>query len=132
MEFAKAFEPIVTYAQSLNQWALLVVGGTALVILQQSHRRPERWTWRWVHFALVPGWLFEAVSVHYGGAIHRTYIAYLITRNPNQDEFMTKVNDLASRQIFFFYSGIIFFAVWLVLYLFWWVTAKRTEFGGDK
>jgi len=132
MDLQKGFEIIVSYAQSLNQWALLIVGGSAVIILRESHRRPEKWWARRCYFLFFPGWAFLLISMYYGQRIYRTYIAYVLTKNPDVGLFLEKTNHLASLQLDYFYYGVICFGFWLAVYMYWWVTAKAADIRSGK
>ncbi len=125
MDYEKALVAAVSYSQSLSQWALLIVGGSAAVILRDSHVRPDKRLVSYLYFLFVPGWVCEALTMFYGTRVQGAYIGYLASPHPDPVHFFTKVNEFAIHQDTVFEIGLASFGAWLVAYLVWWVVCNK-------
>jgi hypothetical protein len=119
---APGVKALVDMSSSLNQWALVTIGGALAVLLSTSYKKPRNW-WRAIFLLFVPplgllGRVLERGSVVQGG-----YTAMLL-RNPTRDaarDALNQANDRLQEQIDAFQTAMIFLAVWILLYMIWWI-----------
>src|SRR5690349_4614936 len=72
----KAFEVAVSLAQSLIQWALALFGGSILILMNASYRRPGK-PMRWAYLLFLPAWGLLAASMYYGINVERVQLSFL-------------------------------------------------------
>lgn len=126
----KFLEAAVAFAQTLTQWALLIIGGTLAVIVGTSYYRPDSTKTRAIYLLFVPAWVLLAFSISNGSAIQRRYLAFLFLplNNANYQgtvkEILAKINMEAYRQLVTLEWALVCLAVWLFLYLIWWMNSK--------
>jgi hypothetical protein len=131
----QAFEKAADYAQRITDSVLLILGGSIVILLGNSYRRPaSRWM-RATYLIFPLGWAALWGSVDAGMQIRGTYIAYML--RPPKDSVerfsqITKLNSYAIRQMDRLYVGLVIFGIWLMIYLLWWIFfAPIEEAGGD-
>jgi hypothetical protein len=119
------FEAAQTLAQSLSQWALLIIGGSLVVIVSTSYYRPKTRRARAVYFLFLPSWLLLALCVYKGSYIQQSYVAYLVaSRVHAQDRIDLIAQHMATAiewQLHFLHVALGMLGVWLVFYIVWWV-----------
>lgn len=126
----KILEAAVAMAQSLSQWALVIIGGTLAIIVGTSYYRPDSRRVRAIYLLFVPAWILLALSISNGSLIQRRYLAYLFLNpeNPSSQatvtQIISKVNDEAYWQLITLEWALLCLGVWLLFYLVWWI---RTE-----
>jgi hypothetical protein len=130
MGYQKALEAAVAYSQTLSQWALLILGGSAAVILRDSHVRPDNRLVSYCYFLFIPGWICEALTMFYGSRAQGAYIGFLASPRPDPIHFLVMTNTFANRQVCLFRLGLVFFGAWLVAYLVWWVVREKESPSG--
>jgi hypothetical protein len=118
---SKALEATVSYAQSLTQWALLIVAGTAVILIGSEYHRPSSRPLLFTYFLFIPGWISLILSMYKGARVQQVYLAYLWTAKPDWTKSMSSVNTDALWQIRGMQTGVAVFGVWLLVYLFYWV-----------
>lgn len=117
----KALEATVSYAQSLTQWALLIVAGTALLLVGTEYHRPTSRLLLFSYFLFIPGWISLILSMYRGVRVQQVYLAYLFSERPNWSASMSAVNGDALWQVRTMQFGVLVFGVWLLTYLFYWI-----------
>lgn len=126
-EVPKAFDVAVSFAQTLTQWCFLTVAGTILALVGTSYRRPLTRKTRLGYLLFLPGWYFLFRSILDGVSVQGVYLAYLFT-NPDAARLkysFADINDRVFRQVHHFKYGLTFFAVWLLLFLLWWIFSNQ-------
>ena len=129
---SKFFEAAQALAQSLSQWDLLILAGSLVIIISTSYYRPKaRWI-RAIYFIFVPTWSFLAWSVYQGINVQRSYVAYLVaTRGTPQPKLLEQIAEnmtSATRsQILGLEVALLFAAVWLLIYIVWWVFTNQPK-----
>lgn len=123
----KPFEAAVSLAQSLTQWAYLIMGGSILVLVGNSYHRPSTRTVRSMYFLFVPGWICLGTSIYKGIQVQRAYLAFLMLSHPDLAASKLAINNDAYGQIMWMEWGLSILGVWLLVYLFWWVYGKNVE-----
>jgi|SRR5579864_38503 hypothetical protein len=125
---AKAFEAAAAHSQWLTSLALLVIGGSMLVLLHRDYIRPASSIGRSSFLLFLVGWACLAFSIWKGARAQQVYLACLVTPPTTAARVAhLKVSlglDL-DNQIAFMGWGLIVFAIWLLVYLIWWIS------GGD-
>jgi hypothetical protein len=125
---AKAFEGAVSLTQTLTQWAFLIFGGSIALLVGSSHRRP-RGRIKFAYFLFVPGWILLGISLFWGRSVQGVYLAFLFQVNQNMAQLKQAANHDAYCQMLFLEMGLGCFALWLLIYILWWVL---TDFEQDK
>jgi len=134
IEDAKFFEAAQALAQSLSQWDLLIIGGSLVTIVGTSYYRPGTRRVRAIYFLFVPAWCLLAYSIYQGIVVQRAYVAYLVAANkPGNSativEIARKMEAATNGQIDGLQYALVCLGIWLLLYVVWWVCARRT--GGE-
>jgi len=119
-------------AQSLSQWSLLIVGGSLVVVVSTSYRRPQNPKVRAAYFLFIPMWCCLAVSVYQGIVVQRSYVAYLVASRstPAQqtlNSIAENITDATRNQILALESALLIGALWLLIYIVWWICSNQTE-----
>jgi hypothetical protein len=127
---AKFLEAAVNLAQTLSQWALLIIGGTLAIIVGTSYYRPDSLKVRSIYLLFIPAWILLAFSISNGSAIQRRYLAFMFL-NPaisNYQEtvhtILEKVNNEAYWQYVTLEWALLCLGAWLFIYLMWWIGSK--------
>jgi hypothetical protein len=130
----KAFEGIVAFSQSLSGWALLIAGGSIVILVGTSYYRPQRWWARLMYLAFIPGWYYLARCMYSGVNVQRAFLGYLFSRQVGDklSPFKSTVNDDALLQILAMQHAMYCFAAWLLLYLAWWLLNCDAQKTGGK
>jgi hypothetical protein len=125
----KIFEVAVAFSQSLSSWALLIAGGSIVVLVGTSYYRPEHFWVRSMYLAFLPGWFFLAACMYSGTKVQSAYIGFLNSRPEGAElrTFLGAVNDDAFRQVDALRHAMYCFGVWLVFYLIWWLFSKGSS-----
>jgi hypothetical protein len=116
----KAVDAALSLAQSLTQLALLIFAGSLAAVIGTSHQQPHSQPMRITYLAFVPGWLLLVLSLHKGTLVQRDYVAYLF-QLPAAQTSLSQMSEDAYGQITFLEYSLLVFAVWLLIYLVWWI-----------
>jgi MFS family permease len=119
---APGVKALVDMSSSLNQWALLVIAGALAVLLSTSYHKPRNW-WRLIFFFLVPPLGLLGRVLERGSLVQGGYTAMLL-RPPTEKiarEALNQTNNRLSEQIDAFQCAMMFLAIWLGLYMIWWI-----------
>jgi hypothetical protein len=132
---AKTFEGAVAFSQSLSGWALLIAGGSIIILVGTSYYRPKQRRARLMYLWFLPGWYYLARCMYSGVNVQRAYLGYLFSK-PAGDKltsFRSAVNDDAFLQIVAMERAMFCFGFWLLLYLVWWLFNRdvQTTTGGN-
>jgi hypothetical protein len=119
------FEAAQTLAQGLSQWALLIIGGSLVVIVSTSYYRPKTRRARAAYFLFVPAWISLALCIYKGSYIQQSYVAYLVAARVHaQDRIDLIAQHMATAiqwQLRFLHVALVMLGAWLVFYIVWWV-----------
>jgi hypothetical protein len=130
---SKFFEAAQSLAQSLSQWGLLIIGGSLVVVVSTSYRRPQNPKVRAAYLLFIPMWCCLAVSVYQGINVQRSYVAYLVASRaatPNQqtiNSIAESITNATRYQILSLEIALLFGALWLLIYIVWWIYSKQPE-----
>jgi hypothetical protein len=121
-------------SDKLNDWALLIFGGTVLVLVGASYRRPSsRWV-RSIYFLLPVAWVLLGLSLWKGFEVKQFHAA-LPLRPQNATVITQAVGGMMSAfdsQLTLFKSSLIPLAPWLVAFTAWWVLSRGSDANPNK
>jgi hypothetical protein len=121
---AKSLEAAASYAESLAQWAFIIVGGSLVLVLGNSHRWPKSRKLRATYFLFLFAWGSLARSIYFGTRVHQVYLAYLLVPSTTVEGTTRSLNDDLGNQIWWMFGGLFFLCLWLLFYLGWSVLSK--------
>lgn len=129
---SKFFEAAQSLAQSLSQWGLLIIGGSLVLIVSTSYRRPQNRKVRAAYFLFIPMWCCLALSIYQGIMVQRSYVAYLVasrsTPTPQTLNGIAEAITNATRvQIGALEISLLIGALWLLIYILWWICSNQSE-----
>jgi hypothetical protein len=123
---AKSLEAVASYAQSLAQWAFIIIGGSLVLVLGTSHRWPKsRWL-RASYFVFPLAWGSLARSIYFGTRVQDGYLAYFVIPSVTLQSTVGTVNADLRSQIHWMFIGLGLFCIWLMVYLSWSILSKET------
>ncbi len=100
----------------------MIIAGSIAVIVGTSYLRPKKLLWRLPYLLFIPGWVFIFLSIYNGDNISRRYMAAVLINN---DESLMKIGQAINAdydaQLSNFGYGLIGFAIWLFIFLLWWI-----------
>jgi hypothetical protein len=129
---SKFFEAAQGLAQGLSQWALLILGGSLVIVVSTSYYRPRDRRVRAAYFLFIPTWFCLAISVYQGISVQRSYVAYLVASRGTPQaallgEIAEKMTSATRNQIMFLEIALLFAGIWLIIYIVWWVLTTQSE-----
>jgi hypothetical protein len=129
---SKFFEAAQSLAQSLSQWALLIIGGSLVIVVSTSYRRPENRRVRAAYFLFIPMWCCLAVSIYQGIMVQRSYVAYLVASRSTPtsqvlNSIAKEITNATRIQIGALEISLLIGAVWLLIYIVWWICSNQPE-----
>ena len=125
---SKFFDAAQALSQNLSQWALLIIGGSLVVVVSNDYYRPPSRRMRYPYLLFVPAWGLLASSIYFGIQAQGAYVGYLLVTDPNRlTPYKIEMNDLTAKQISTLEWALVFIGVWLVFYIFWWVFSKPAK-----
>jgi ABC-type transport system involved in multi-copper enzyme maturation permease subunit len=133
---SKFFEAAQALAQSLSQWDLLIIAGSLVVIVSTSYYRPDTRRMRAAYLLFLPAWCSLALSVYQGIQVQGSYVAYLVANRSPQvnhttiNQIALSMEDATRRQIQGLEFALLCLALWLLIYISWWVFAEKPLQGG--
>lgn len=126
----QAFEKAADYAQRITDSVLLILGGSIVILLGTSYRRPSTRWMRATYLIFPIGWGFLWGSVKAGMQIRGTYIAYMLGPPKDSVERLSRIralNTFAILQMDRLSFGLVIFGIWLIIYLCWWIFFASAE-----
>lgn len=118
----EAFEKISDSAQKINDMILLIVAGSLAVLVGSNYVHPMMHL-RWLYVLFPLGWSFFAASIDQGLEVRSTFLAYLVSPGGGtRADWVQTLNTGLILQVRHFQFGLISFAVWLLVYVSWWIT----------
>lgn len=121
MELVSALKVVVDSSTTLVTWALSVVVASIAAIVSTSYLRPSNKRVRLIYLLYLPGWLFLGFSIYFGDRVSRGYVAAQFVGEGVLRTIAEKVNGDYGCQQTMLMIGLLTFAVWLVLFLLWWI-----------
>jgi hypothetical protein len=123
----KSLEAAASFAQSLAQWEFIMIGGSLLVLVGGSYYRPTQVYIRVWYLLFLPAWACFGTSIYFGIRAQEAYLAYSLLTNPTVEGASKTINEDIGSQILWMWWGLLAFSVWLLVYLSWWVFAKKVS-----
>jgi hypothetical protein len=129
----KALEAGGSYAQSLAQWEFIIIGGSLLLVVGTSHRRPASLKIRAVYLIfLPPAWASLAWSIYYGTRAQQVYLAYMLYPRTTLEFATQQLNRDIGSQLLWMLLGMSFLVCWVIIYLFWWTLSRDVPKGSGE
>lgn len=117
-----SFKIIAEGSQTLTGWSLMIIAGSIAVIVGTSYLRPNKGVWRLPYLLFIPSWFFISLSIYNGDKISRSYMAAVLINNEAKlMEIGQAINAYYIAQLSNFRIGLIGFAIWLFIFLLWWI-----------
>lgn len=120
-----AFEAASDYSATLTGWALLILGGSVVALLQRSYLRPESRLVRFTYLLFVIGWGFLARSIYFGTRVQQVSLSFLFQKTPDFKELRSAINLDLLKQVHSLEYGLAAFGIWLSVYLAWWILTRQ-------
>jgi hypothetical protein len=134
MDESKFFEAVQSLAQGLSQWDLLIIAGSMVIIVSADYYRPAQRKMRLTYLIFLPSWILLALSIYQGTKLQGAYVAYLMAAlrkdtDPQRaviiNSIVAKVNTEVLLQIRYLEVALLCLALWLVIYICWWVFSDK-------
>src|SRR5258706_10433129 len=123
-------DSVITFSQSLSQWAVVIVGGTTAVLLGNSHLSPHSRRLRSSYLLFLPAWVFLLLSTWMGVKVQKNFLALKLLAKVDAEGAKIDMNQHLGYQLSYMQLGLVFIGIWLVFYLFWWVFVREVTGGG--
>lgn len=120
-----ALEAAASYSQTLTGWALLVLGGSVLALLQRAYMRPESKAIRSAYLLFVVGWSLLARSIFYGTRVQEARLGFLFQTKPDFIVSRKALNSDLLLQVRNLEYGLLVFGLWLAIYTAWWIFTRQ-------
>ena|SRR5689334_2044494 len=119
---------LVDISTGLNGWALLILAGTLAVMLSTSYRKPP-FPYRLIFLVVLPPLWYLVRVLERGNHVQSTYVAMLLRPRVDQiaRDHLAEANTALADQVRFFEIAVVLIAVWLALYLMWWIFLDRPQ-----
>jgi len=114
-------------SETITTWALAILAGSIAAVISSDYLRPSGPV-KLVYLLFIPGWFLLGVSLYYADQLNSSYMASIfaidkailvgIGSNMNS-ELLHQKNFLA--------YALLAFALWLLLFLLWWIFFKQNE-----
>jgi len=119
------FDSVISFSQSLSQWAVVVIGGTAALFLGNSHVRPWNMLVRLIYLLFIPAWIFLLLSTWMGVKVQRNFLALKLLQQTDPSATKIALNNHLRCQLSFMQVGLTWVGLWLGCYLFWWIFNRQ-------
>jgi len=125
--FLKVIKTVGEGSNKIITWTLSIIGGSLLTLLSTSYLHPESNDLKKFYLLFIIGWILFAISMYYGINISgRSMASDLYYNKPEELKNIFKsVNSDYKCQLKYFKYGLMIFAIWLVLYLLWWIYGNK-------
>jgi hypothetical protein len=111
-------------SRNVMSWSLTLIGASILAIVSTGYLRPMSRRMRFVYLLFIPGWVLLGWSLYYGDSIARRYTATAFMQaRVKLLEIGQLMNGEFDSQLTFMNWGLGVFAIWLIIYIVWWVIA---------
>ncbi len=124
-------------SRNLAGWALAIIAGSILAIASTSYLRPGSRHMRKIYLLFIPGWILISLTLYNGDQLSRGYTATMFAQTHERLLAIGgNMNSQFADQLTYFNLALIPFALWLLLFVLWWVfvdpqdpTSKSTSGG---
>jgi hypothetical protein len=120
----KSLEAAASYSQSLAQWAFIIIGGSLVLVLGNSHRWPGHRGLRATYFLFLLAWATLARSIYLGARVQEANLAYLLVPVTTIEGITKTLSADLDKQIWWMFAGLSILCIWLLVYLGWSVFSK--------
>ena len=117
----EALRAAAEQARDLTTIAIAVAGGTIVLVVHASYHRPDAWVMRMVYLFFPFGWFYLVRSIYFGSRLRSVYLAHLFSLPDTERDFLPRATAHAEAQRNNLEYSIYVFAVWLSIYLLWWI-----------
>lgn len=119
--FLQSIKSMVDGSSKLTTWSLSVVGGSILIIIEDSHIRPTELNFRYVYLCFLIGWVCIGISLYHAFQITKSSMATDLHQKDAAALYLIleKCNNRLADQIRYFQYSLLAFGIWLALYLLW-------------
>lgn len=125
-----SFSAVSGSSQQLVNLASALLGGSVALVIGTSHMSPKSRRARMIYLILLPTWAFLVRSILAGDTVLRKYLAATIANVPERVmEIFEEANGMYATQLNCLRLAILFFAIWLVIYMIWWVFYREPNAG---
>lgn len=129
MDLRTGLQSVVEASHLLTTWALTIVAGSVATIVGTSYLRPKNPRIRLIYLLFIPGWVGLGVSVYFGEQLSRRHIAAQLVGDDRIRAIASAMNSDFLNQRCALQMGLLFFALWLFLFLVWWIFGKWSVTG---
>jgi hypothetical protein len=126
------FASVVTFSQSLSQWAVGILGGSIAVLLSTSNWRPQKLWVRLIYFLFLPAWGLLLFSINLGVKVQENVLAISHLVNPDMRLILAEMNQNLYGQLRWMQVALVILCVWLVAYLCWWIFGRDQDPAAKK
>jgi hypothetical protein len=121
-DLATGLQAVVDSSTTMVTWALAVGAASVAAIVSTSYLRPHQLRARLFYLLFPIGWVLLAFSIARGNAIARAGIAaHFAKDHATLVEIAANMNTAYISQQNWLMMGLATFAIWLLLYLGWWI-----------
>lgn len=128
----KDFTSVVSFSQSLSQWAVGIIAGSVALLLSTSNWRPKKLPVRLIYFLFLPAWGLLLYSLKEAVDVQRNVLALSRLANPDVHGILLEMNNNLYDQIIWMQIALGILCLWLVAYLFWWVFDRELDASTKK
>lgn len=124
------FKDVQIFSESLRGLCVAVFGGSVLLLFGTTLRSSRHLLLRTKFLFLAPAWLCLASSIRESFSVGQHYLALLVPRTVDAariKEIEIQINGAVLTQIDHAMYAFGFLAVWLLLYLGWWIFQRQIE-----
>jgi multisubunit Na+/H+ antiporter MnhE subunit len=121
----KDFASLLSFSQSLSQWAVGILGGSVALLLSTSNWRPRKLWIRLLYFLFLPAWALLLLSLKMAVDVQQNVLAFSRLVKPDVHATLIELNNNLYFQIHYLQNALAFLCSWLVAYLFWWIFGRE-------
>ncbi|MGF7038928.1 hypothetical protein M2273_002180 [Mucilaginibacter lappiensis] len=115
----EALKTVNEESNRIISWALLIIGGSILAILQKDYLKLNEY--KWLYFVYILGWIALCISIYWGQRVTRSYLASMFVIPSLVEGISEETNKRFKRQLTWFMGGVAIFAVWMITFLTIWI-----------
>ena len=120
-------ESVLAFSNSMRDLCIAALGGTVVLVLGSSLRRPQGLRARAGFLWLLPGWVALSSALQKWAEVHQHHLALVLSPKADPLTILERVNNAIQVQITHTSIAMAFIGAWLMLYLVWWVFHRQPE-----
>jgi hypothetical protein len=97
-----------------------LIAGSLLALFSTSFNRPSNSKIKYTYLLYLPGWYCIIHTIYFAQVIKQTALIIYINQQRAND-ILLKINENYENMLYYFNGSLICFAIWLVIYLIWFV-----------